>query len=104
MRTLLALTILFATTTAVLLLVPSEVRARTVTLSAPAGVERVSIDRTENGTYNVMVHACAQDASTDGSDPLVDCGIANFVVPASNTALSDLFSKALTAWKKAKGY
>lgn len=78
--------------------------ARTVTLSAPAAVMQVSIDRAPDGAYNVMVHACASDESTDGGEPVLDCGPAQFTLPASNTALNNLFAAALSAWKRAKRY
>lgn len=84
-------------------LLGAEASARTVTLTAPAAVERLSIGRAPDGSYHVMVHACATDASTDG-EPMQDCGMAQFEVDASNTALNNLFAAALTAWKRAKGY
>ncbi len=105
MRTLLVLSLSFTLLTGgALALLPAVALARTVTLAAPTEVQGLSVHRTSDG-YEVMVHACAQsDASTDGSEPLTDCGSAELRRPLTDPALSDLFSKALTAWKRQKGY
>ncbi len=109
MRTLLVLSFgavaaLTLLTGGALALLPAVALARTVTLVAPTEVMGLSVHRTSDG-YEVMVHACAQsDASTDGAEPLTDCGATTLRRPLSDAALSDLFTRALAAWKRQKGY